>query len=96
MREMARTPLFSLGQVVATPGAVAAIEKAGAGPQDFLSRHVHGDWGELSKHDRDENHSGFEHGFRLLSTCRTDAGEVVWVVTEADRSVTIVLLPNEY
>ena len=97
MQETTNTPLFSLGQVVATPGALAALEKAGQGPQEFLSRHVHGDWGDLCEEDRKENQLSLERGFRLLSSYRTNAGDTkVWVITEADRSVTTILLPEEY
>jgi len=97
MQETTNTPLFSLGQVVVTPGALAALEKAGQGPQEFLSRHVHGDWGDLCEEDRKENQFSLERGFRLLSSYRTNAGDTkVWVITEADRSVTTILLPEEY
>ena len=55
MQETKQQPLFSLGQVVATPGALAALEKAGQTPLEFLARHVRGDWGELSEEDCKEN-----------------------------------------
>ncbi len=96
MYETNKSPLFPLGQVVATPGALAALEKAGQAPQEFLWRHVCGDWGDLCEEDRKENQFSLERGFRLLSNYRTEAGEVVWLITEADRSVTTVLLPDEY
>jgi len=97
MQETTNTPLFSLGQVVATPGALAALEKAGQGPKEFLHRHVHGDWGDLCEEDRRENQFSLERGFRLLSSYRTNAGDTtVWIITEADRSVTTILLPEEY
>ena len=89
-------PLFNLGQIVATPGALAVLEKAGQQPGDFLSRHVTGDWGDLSPEDVAENQFSLEHGFRLLSTYRTSAGDRIWIITEADRSSTCVLLPEEY
>ena len=97
MQETTKTALFPLGQIVATPGALAALGKAGQTPQDFLSRHVCGDWGELDEHDRKENELGLKRGFRLMSSYRTGAGDAkVWVITEADRSVTTLLLPDEY
>jgi len=97
MEETTKTPLFSLGQVVATPGALTALQKAGQGPQEFLSRHVYGDWGDLCDEDRKENLFSLERGFRLLSRYRTNAGDTkVWVITEADRSVTTILLAEEY
>jgi hypothetical protein len=89
-------PLFPLGQVVATPGALAAIENAGQQPGDFLARHVSGDWGDLDKHDVAENEFSLRHGLRLLSAYHTRAGEKLWVITEADRSATCILLPEEY
>ena len=97
MQQISKSPLFPLGQVVATPGALAALEKAGQHPQDFLARHVHGDWGDLCDEDRDENRLGLEQGLRLLSSYRTGAADTkVWVITEADRSITTILLPEEY
>jgi len=97
MQETTRVALFSLGQIVATPGALAALEKTGQTPLDFLSRHVRGDWGELDEHDRKENELSLKRGFRLLSSYRLSSGDTkVWVITEADRSVTTLLLPDEY
>src|SRR5580658_10451817 len=96
MQQTKQQPLFSLGQLVATPGALAALEKAGQGPLDFLSRHVHGDWGELCEEDRRENQFSLERGFRLLSSYRTLAGVKLYVITEADRCVTTILWPVEY
>jgi hypothetical protein len=96
MPQIERKPLFDLGQLVATPGALAALQKTGQSAMDFLSRHVRGDWGKLPKGDREENHLSLEKGFRLLSSYRTTAGDKLWVITEADRSVTTLLLPEEY
>ena len=96
MQQVQRRPLFDLGQFVATPGALAALEKAGQNPIDFLSRHVAGDWGELDEEDRKENELSVKKGFRLLSSYRTKANETIWVITERDRSVTTILLPEEY
>lgn len=91
-----RQPLFSLGQLVATPGALAALEKTGQSPAEFLAQHVRGEWGDLSDDDRKENHYSLEHRLRLLSSYRTNANETIWVITEADRSVTTLLLPSEH
>ncbi len=97
MQQTKQQPLFSLGQIVATPGALAALEKAGQHVQEFLSRHVHGDWGkDLSEEDRRENQFSLERGFRILSSYRTNAGDKLWIITESDRSVTTLLLPDEY
>ena len=96
MQQTKQQPLFSLGQVVATPGALAALEKAGQSPAEFLSQHVRGEWGDVPEADRRENQFNLERGFRLLSSYRTNAGEKIWVITEADRSATTLLLPSEY
>jgi hypothetical protein len=73
MQQTERKPLFDLGQVVATPGALAALEKAGQNAMDLLSRHVTGDWGELSEDDCKENQFSLEKGFRLLSSARANS-----------------------
>jgi len=96
MQQTKRKPLFDLGQLVATPGALAALEKAGQNAMDFLSRHVMGDWRELCEEDRKENRFSLETGFRLLSSYKTNAGDKLWIITESDRSVTTLLLPEEY
>ena len=96
MQQTERKPLFDLGQLVATPGALAALERSGQSPTDFLSRHVRGDWDELPREDMDENQLSLEKGFRLVSSYRTTAGDKLWVITEADRSHTTLLLPDEY
>jgi len=87
---------FELGQVVATPGALAAMEESGEQPGEFLSRHASGDWGDLCEEDRIENEFSLEQGFRLLSSYKLRSGTVIWVITEADRSSTTLLLPDEY
>lgn len=89
-------PRFRLGQVVATPGALAALEEAGQTPHEFLARHAVGDWGEIPPEDVAENEFSLEHGLRLLSAYRTAKHEKIWLITEADRSATTVLLPSEY
>jgi hypothetical protein len=96
MQTTERKPLFDLGQLVATPGALAALEKSGQSPMDFLMRHVSGDWGEIPEEDRQENQISLEKGFRLMSSYKTQAQDVVWVITEANRSHTTLLLPSEY
>jgi hypothetical protein len=91
-----RQPAFELGQIVATPGALAALKKAGQQPGEFLTRHVNREWGDLSDEDRKENDYSLEHGFRVFSSYRSNAGDKLWVITEADRSATTLLLPEEY
>ena len=96
MQHTPTKPLFPLGQIVATPGALAALEKSGQTPAEFLARHTKGEWGELSEEDRKENQFSLQRGFRLLSSYRTHAGDRLWIITESDRSVTTLLLPEEY
>jgi hypothetical protein len=87
---------LQLGQIVATPGALAAFEESGEQPGDFLRRHACGDWGDLCDEDRKENEFSLLHGFRLLSSYTLCSGTKIWVITEADRSSTTLLLPEEY
>ncbi len=88
--------LFSLGQTVATPGALNALGDASQSPLEFLRRHQTGDWGELCDADKRENELSVKHGFRILSAYRTTRDVRLWVITEADRSATTILLPEEY
>lgn len=91
-----RTAKFSLGQCVATPGALAALTAAGQSPGVFLERHVQGDWGLVDAEDAQANDEALRDGGRLLSVYETLLGTRLWVITEHDRSVTTVLLPEEY
>lgn len=90
-----KTPMFSLGQTVATRAVLIHLEKHGINAQTYLDRHVRGDWGEVPSDDAVENDFSVQNGFRILSAY-TIAGERVWVITEADRSVTTLLFPSEY
>ena len=92
----ASKPLFPLGRVVATPGALEALAKAGDDARVFLNRHVTGDWGVVCDEDARSNDEALEHGSRLLSAYRTSTGAKLWILTEADRSATTILLPSEY
>src|SRR5262245_31940047 len=87
---------FALGQTFITPGAQEALEISGETPLQFLRRHVSADWGELSEEDVQENELSLREGFRLLSAYRTAKGQKIWIITEADRSATTILLPSEY
>jgi len=89
-------PRFSLGRIVATPGALRAFDEAGQTPHEFIGRHVVGDWGELDEADIAENEFSVKEGFRILSAYKLATGVKVWVITEADRSATTFLLPEEY
>ena len=88
--------LFPLGQIVATSGALRVLKEAGQGPTEFLQRYVNGDWGELDDEGRQKNERLVQNGWRILSAYTTSAGEKLWIITEADRSVTTLLLPSEY
>jgi hypothetical protein len=86
---------FPLGRVVATPGALQLLEENGEEPLYYLIRHRSGDWGEIDSQDRRENERCLKHGWRLLSSYPVGE-ETVWIITEADRSYTTILLPEEY
>ena len=92
----ATAPRFPLGFTCATPGALLAMNEAGQGAEEFLLRHQQGDWSEMSEGDRRENEFSVDMQLRILSAYRTRKGEKLWVITEADRSATTILLPSEY
>jgi len=93
---VSKEPLFPLGRVVATEPAAAAIAASGDGPETFLDRHVRGDWGDVPEKDGRENDHSVTHEFRIMSSYKLSDGTRVWVITEADRSATTFLLPEEY
>lgn len=101
---------FGVGQIVATPGALELLQQTGFSAVALLSRHIHGDWGDICEDDRGENEFAITRRLRLMSVYRlVDASRLaltpkdkrgalptVWVITEADRSVTTLLLPGDY
>ena len=92
---------FSLGQIVATPGAIEALEASSQTANEFLARHVHGDWGTVSPEDREANDASLIDGSRILSSYRVKDGTKIWIITEAaddngNRAATTILLPSEY
>lgn len=87
---------FSPGSVVATPGVLEAFRASGDDPLVYLVRHIAGDWGDVDEHDRVENELSLENSWRLLSAYRMSDGTKFWITTEADRSTTTFLLPEEY
>lgn len=89
-----KKPLFKLGQIVATHGVIDEIERETA--LLGLARHAAGDWGEVCKDDAAENELSLKEGFRLMSVYEYDGQPKFWIITEADRSVTTILLPEEY
>lgn len=95
-------PLFQLGQIVATPAALALLERHGVQPVTLLHRHVHGDWGDMDKHDRAANDAALKDGSRIFSAYVIN-NDKFWVITEAasddeslSRASTCVMLPQDY
>lgn len=84
-----------LGHTVATPGAIEALTEHGVNSLSLVHRHARGDWGDVDAHDAAANDRAVTEGTRVLSAYETAAGRI-WVITEADRSSTTVLLPSEY
>jgi hypothetical protein len=89
-------PLFSLGRIVSTPGALQALEANSQTPAEFIGRHLLGDWGDLCEEDKQANQEALEQKLRLLSAYRLNDGTKLWIITESDRSATTLLLPSEY
>lgn len=85
-------PRFPLGELVATPGAIAL----GIDLKPYLHRHHCGDWGDLCEEDKEANEEALDLGLRILSCYQVGGGRRIYIITEADRSVTTVLLPEEY
>jgi hypothetical protein len=95
------TKKFSLGRIVATPGALEALRDAGQSVGEFLARHVTGDWGDLHEDDRQLNDVALIDGSRILSAYVTKKGVRIWIITEANNEVdlrylTTLLLSSEY
>ncbi len=94
--------LFDLGQVVITANLQRTLDNGDPNTnsmeelQGFLHRHVSGDWGDLGEEDKRENQLLLERGFRIFSAYNTSSGIRVWIITEADRTVTTALLPQDY
>ena len=87
---------FTFGRLVTTVGALEAFQQTEDNPIQYLRRHLSGDWGDLDEHDRLENERSLLNGFRLLSAYNLSDGTKIWLITEADRSCTTFLLPDEY
>ena len=85
---------FRLGRVVATPGALAELSQKDI--LQALGRHARGDWGDLCEEDWQANEQALKYGSRLFSAYQTKDGVKFWIITEADRLATTVLLPEEY
>jgi len=89
-------PRFELGRITVTPAALSALEAADVPGLLLLAKHIHGDWSELAEHDRLQNELAVLLGLRVLSSYALPDGKRIWVITEADRSATTILLPGEY
>ncbi|OOG51180.1 hypothetical protein B0E49_16280 [Polaromonas sp. C04] len=104
--------MFLLGRIVATPGALELLRRTATIPEVLLMRHVTGDWGDIGAEDAQENDLSLQAGFRLMSvyklplvaavvadmdqSCTGPVQHPIWLITEADRSATTFLLPEEY
>jgi len=86
---------FLLGQIVTTPGALKLMKERNIDGLTLVSRHVTGDWGDLNEEDKQENDLSVIRGFRILSAYRFGEDKL-WIITEADRSLTTILLPEEF
>ena len=91
-----RIALFELGQVVGTPGAIEAIAAHHANVNELVMRHVMGFWGDIDPEDRAANECALIHGGRIFSAYFIGEQSKIWIITEADRSYTTLLLPSEY
>jgi hypothetical protein len=87
---------FQLGRLPSTPGVLRALEKNNQGVLEFIQRHATGDWGDVCEEDRKENELSLKHGFRLISVYSLNDGTKIWIISEANRSATTLLLPEEY
>jgi hypothetical protein len=88
--------LFEAGRVVATPGALDAMMQTGTAPFSLIERHLTGDYGSVDAEDAGENKWSMENSARVFSAYDLNDGSKLWVITEADRSVTTILKPSEY
>lgn len=90
------TPLFVIGMTVATPRAMAVLETQGIAPITLIERHVSGDWSEMQADDQESNRKAIQNGSRVFSSYTLANKVKIWIITEADRSSTTILLPEEY
>ncbi len=88
--------LFGLGNVVATPGCLKLLEECKQTVDEFIDKHVAGDYGTIDAEDAQQNAWALKAGARIMSAYKTKSGKTIWIITEADRSSTCLLLPDEY
>jgi hypothetical protein len=86
---------FPLGHIVATPGTLEVLDQGAVNASSLLQRHQSGDWGNVPPEDAEENERSVENGWRILSSYPV-GNDRIWIITEADRSSTTLLLPSEY
>ncbi|HEX7933050.1 MAG TPA: hypothetical protein VF573_08250 [Paraburkholderia sp.] len=96
MSRYAKGPRFPMGRPAITPAAQAVLDEAGISGGLLLARHIHGDWGDLPVEDQTANELALLKGNRLLSSYALPGDGKIWIITEADRSATTLLLPDEY
>ncbi len=96
LRALSEAALFRLGSLVATPQALETLARYGVTPFSLIKRHASGDWGDVPSDDATANHMALQSGSRLLSAYRIGDGVRIWIITEADRSATTILLPSDY
>lgn len=89
-------PTFSFGIVGMTAGVQSLVQSGELEPLEYLVRHLQGDWGDISDEDRQRNADALVHGNRVLSSYQLPGGQCLWILTEADRSITTLLMPEEY
>jgi hypothetical protein len=87
---------FPLGRLLITPAAAEVIEDAGQSPLEFINCHARLEQGELGEEDYKENLFSVDKRLRIFSAFKSATGDKIWVITEADRSATTILLPSEY
>ncbi len=95
MPTLVTKPLFALGKLLITPGALGLFSTPPYEASQFIDRHLAGDWGDLEEVDIDANNYAYQNGLRLFSIYHLK-DKSIYVITEADRSVTTILLPSEY
>lgn len=93
--ESTKTIFFPLGHLVSTLGALELLDRMAVNATDLLQRHQHGDWGSVSVEDAEDNEYAVVNGLRILSSYQLGDARI-WIITEADRSSTTLLLPEEY
>lgn len=89
-------PLFDLGQFGATPGALSTMARLDMSPLDLIYKHITGDWSDMSAEDQQQNRLAISSGMRIFSSYKLGASVKIWIITEADRSSTTLVLPEEY